>query len=966
MISTLPIAGAGTPVGAAPTPSVSSFAGSLLLAAQPGADALPLDFKTIAATLFGNQTAGLIAAEPAGKSSSTALGSTRLSPTRIREKSVGISKTDSAGGPTEPTQPAPLPVQTLLFAPYAATGMSSLPAANNPADVSSLEVDRTEQADVPAVQEIKTSAAPQGFPGSVGFGSVSETDPALRIATSAPAAGFSWMRATPGDRGVERLTNQQMRQPEIQPNAAPSQEPAKDSLAAPVALSVPPVPSGKDPFPAVQVEQAPVPESNVPQGNFNVAQAVQADAKTNSASVETMVKSVAPSIGRAMRETPAPLDGGVSRPKQNEVQADRAPFPIPREFSDALQSSAWSFQTTSKSIPVDAPFSASLPLSNIREGSHAVTSDAQTPQRAAQSATPTTVDGVSLKGAPAQPVEDAPLPDHGSHGRAVEAKINQPLPDGVHPEPTDRSAAASSHSPVSASIQRLAAQMQSAISLPAATNTEAPIEDAKLQAAQASTADAQPQKSQAAQPEAIEASLVSNQSAPANPVVQSGEADVAALAAQLLVKPVEPGPASSWKETKPEPHQRESGGSSHPDPVFSSNGTAPKTIERPTSLPRQYVVLPLAANPTKVSLPAGVRPDQLTGPPQNSGSDHVNWPLAKTETAPGNSDGRQTGMQAVVAANPAPVSTLAAALPQVSSSSPQGVGSLRKSEQVRIAADSSDDGADGQTAIAVTVPDHANANAAAASLPLSSPSIPANAPARGNDTTHPVGDAPSKNKDRHESNNATPAISAFTSSSHPQEPNTAVVPSSNASANVNGNQLAAVPVPANSGLHPKTTRSKDSATTAPGIPQIASVDGGDGDVAIAGHPAINTAKLIQGMSQSEVRVGVLSREFGNIDIRTSVERHQFTAQISVEHNEMAKSLALELPSLYSRLAEQKVPVANLVIQNQSASTSSGFANNPQSQAGSRQANNTVGFQTEPTLSLAPELLAPVDRLDIRI
>ncbi len=135
---------------------------------------------------------------------------------------------------------------------------------------------------------------------------------------------------------------------------------------------------------------------------------------------------------------------------------------------------------------------------------------------------------------------------------------------------------------------------------------------------------------------------------------------------------------------------------------------------------------------------------------------------------------------------------------------------------------------------------------------------------------------------------------------------------------------------------------------------------------IAGHPAINTAKLIQGISQSEVRVGVLSREFGNIDIRTSVERHQFTAQISVEHNEMAKSLALELPSLYSRLAEQKLPVANLVIQNQSTSTSSGFANDAQSQAGSRQANNTVGFQTEPTLSLAPELLAPVDRLDIRI
>ena len=965
MISTFPIAGAGTPVGAAPASSTSSFADSLLLAAQPSADAIPLDFKAIAATLFGNDTAGSMAAEPGGKSSSTALGPSGSAPTRVREKSAGSSKTDSAGGPTQPTQPALLPLQTLLFAAYAVTGVSSLPAESNPADASSLRVDRAEQADVTTVQEIKTGAALQGFPGRVSFGSVSETGPALGIATPVPAAGYSWMRATPGDRGVAQPINQQTQQAEIPTAAATSPDPPKNSLLEPIAWSVSPAPSTKGLFSEAQVKQVLPSESNAPPGNLKVAQAVPADAETNPGSVETDMKAVAvPTMGRGLEEMPVALATGMPMPKQNEVQADRAPFAIPRGLSVAPQSSVSSLQMRSKSTPVDALFSAPLPLSNVRDGSPEVTSDTQIPQRAAQSVTP--VEVASLKGAPAQPVADAPLPSHRSQGQAVEAKINWPLPDGVHLEPTNQSAAVSSHRPVSASIQRLAAQIQSAISLPAAANTETPIEDAKPQAAPVSTADVQPQRSQAAQPDAIEASLVSNQSAPANPIVQPGEADVAALAAQLLVKPVEAGPTSSWKEAQPQPYSRESGGSSRPGPVSTSNGAAPETIAQPTSLPRQYVVLPLAtASPTKASLSSGMQPGQATAPPQKALSDHVNWPLPKTETAPTSGDGGQPEIQAVIVASPASVSTLAVAQPQVSSA--QGVGSPRKGEQVRIAVDSSDDVAYGQTAIpAATVSDHANANAVAASLPLSSPSIQANASAKGNDTTHPVGDALSKNKDRHDSNNATPGISAFTSPSHPQEPNTAVVPSSNPSTSGNGSQLAAVPVPGNSGLHPKTTRSKDSTTAAPGVPQIADVDGGDGDVSIVGHPAVNTAKLIQGISQSEVRVGVLSREFGNIDIRTSVERHQFTAQISVEHNEMAKSLALELPSLYSRLAEQKVPVANLVIQNQSASTSSGFANSSQSQTWSRQNSNAAGFQAEPKLPMAPELLAPVERLDIRI
>ncbi len=131
-----------------------------------------------------------------------------------------------------------------------------------------------------------------------------------------------------------------------------------------------------------------------------------------------------------------------------------------------------------------------------------------------------------------------------------------------------------------------------------------------------------------------------------------------------------------------------------------------------------------------------------------------------------------------------------------------------------------------------------------------------------------------------------------------------------------------------------------------------------------------TAKLVQGMSQSEFRVGMQSPEFGNIDIRTSVTRHLFSAQISVEHGDMAKSLATELPALYSKLADQHVPVANIVIQGQGLATSSGLAQHSQPQTWQPQSNhgsgNTNSSTVEAILPVMTEGFDSTGRLDIRI
>jgi len=129
---------------------------------------------------------------------------------------------------------------------------------------------------------------------------------------------------------------------------------------------------------------------------------------------------------------------------------------------------------------------------------------------------------------------------------------------------------------------------------------------------------------------------------------------------------------------------------------------------------------------------------------------------------------------------------------------------------------------------------------------------------------------------------------------------------------------------------------------------------------------VTTAKLVQGMSQSEFRVGMQSSEFGNIDIRTSVARHLFSAQISVERGDMAKSMTAELPALYHKLADQQVPVASITIQGQNLATSSGLPQDTQRQAWQPQGQGSAKLSTETVMPVVAETLSSPGRLDIRI
>lgn len=131
---------------------------------------------------------------------------------------------------------------------------------------------------------------------------------------------------------------------------------------------------------------------------------------------------------------------------------------------------------------------------------------------------------------------------------------------------------------------------------------------------------------------------------------------------------------------------------------------------------------------------------------------------------------------------------------------------------------------------------------------------------------------------------------------------------------------------------------------------------------------VNSAKLVERMGESELRLGIRAGEYGSVDIRTSMVRNQFTAEISVERGELGRVMAAELPSLQNRLAEQRVPVANITVQNHTGSQSTASEQQKSQDGQQRYATNSVNEREEgpiPAL-VALEGTASASRLDIHM
>jgi hypothetical protein len=168
-----------------------------------------------------------------------------------------------------------------------------------------------------------------------------------------------------------------------------------------------------------------------------------------------------------------------------------------------------------------------------------------------------------------------------------------------------------------------------------------------------------------------------------------------------------------------------------------------------------------------------------------------------------------------------------------------------------------------------------------------------------------------------------------------------------------------------SGHAPRTTDTSSPATIS--LPQAVTV--------------INTAKLIQTTGQSEMRVDMRSNDFGNISISTSATRDLISAQISLDHGELARTLAAHLPEMQARLSSQPMDVridmngqatgqrtgTTTDMSNGSADGSRGDRPQGESPASSQSVNGFAGYGNSIVAAVSTSGEGRQDeRLDIRV
>jgi hypothetical protein len=84
----------------------------------------------------------------------------------------------------------------------------------------------------------------------------------------------------------------------------------------------------------------------------------------------------------------------------------------------------------------------------------------------------------------------------------------------------------------------------------------------------------------------------------------------------------------------------------------------------------------------------------------------------------------------------------------------------------------------------------------------------------------------------------------------------------------------------------------------------------------AGSSGIDSAKLIQTMNESEMRVGLHSAEFGSIAIRTSIAQQQILSRISLEHGDLGQAIATHVSALETKLGSEHGLQARIEVHGQ--------------------------------------------------
>lgn len=144
---------------------------------------------------------------------------------------------------------------------------------------------------------------------------------------------------------------------------------------------------------------------------------------------------------------------------------------------------------------------------------------------------------------------------------------------------------------------------------------------------------------------------------------------------------------------------------------------------------------------------------------------------------------------------------------------------------------------------------------------------------------------------------------------------------------------------------------------------------------------VSSAQLIQSINHSEMRLGMQSAEFGNISISTSLNHQALSAQISIDHSELGRALAVHLPAIEEKLGNAYGVHARVEVRD--GGSASSYSNsgqqakdNRQAQSGGGSTSAAPGFERTTdqmsdrmsafTSSPTPSMAAGTSRLDIRI
>jgi hypothetical protein len=137
-----------------------------------------------------------------------------------------------------------------------------------------------------------------------------------------------------------------------------------------------------------------------------------------------------------------------------------------------------------------------------------------------------------------------------------------------------------------------------------------------------------------------------------------------------------------------------------------------------------------------------------------------------------------------------------------------------------------------------------------------------------------------------------------------------------------------------------------------------------------GTSGVNTAKLIQTLSETQMQVGMHSAEFGDISIRTAVSQQQVVAQITVDHGDLGRAIALHAPAAQTKLGDDLGVRAAIQVTQSGMSFSHERGSAPQQDQRSltrpvEAVDATSLADTESTIPRATLAAEDTDRLDIR-